>query len=87
MNLDVDSILRSYAASGTEVEIVVSRCLYTCCGGGWHARGLGTWRGKILEHSVTDDSMVVRSAGLGKISSVLVELKDLRSIEAVNQED
>lgn len=83
-----------FVAAGTEreVEIQVSRCLYTCCGGGWTVREpeppatCQVYRGKVLA-GITEDSFVLRSAPLGKITSVLVEFNHLVDARFIREED
>jgi hypothetical protein len=70
--------VRQAAGSDQELTIQVSRCLWQCCGGGWRVRDyVQRYTGKILP-VVTDDTFILTSRPLGKITSVLVEFQTLQ---------
>ena len=72
-----------------DVEILVTSCCYTCCGGGWRARSgyEQTYVGRVVSWHTTGDHpyFILQSRALGKITRILVEHEHL--VEARIKED
>jgi hypothetical protein len=78
--------------AGDQVEVVVTGCAYSCCGGGWRRRDgyEQTYRGHVdnLRGPTTDGavgSFMLYSHGVGTLSYVVaVTLPDLALVEALH---
>lgn len=78
-------VLSAAAASGARVELVVTACLYACCGKGFTERAgyEQTFHGTV--HTLTDTGVRLHSEGIGTLNYVvLVELADVEEVRLVD---
>lgn len=69
--------LSSAAGTNTVVHLLVTSCLYTCCGGGWRTRSGYDQTYRVQVVSVDADYAVFQSSALGKLTRILVEREHL----------
>ena len=83
MTTQNDALLVDAKAADTEVELTLTSCLYSCCGGGWTQRkGRATYSGKIT--TLAPGYVIIQFAPLGKVQQVMVASADLLAVQHAN---